>query len=340
MPPPLTRLHRLRADARVGLSFAAAALTDRYRPLMANLVVTRRCNLSCAYCTEYDDVSPPVPLATLRERLDHLARLRVVVVALTGGESLLHPDLAEVVRLARARGLTPAVNTNGFLLTPEWIDALNEAGLYSLQISVDSVRPNDTTVKSLKTLLPKLQLLAGRARFRVRVNTVLGAADPGEALEVVRAVMALGLEAKCSLLRSHDGRLADLDERTRAVYAEIARLEGRQPGLFDESFQGAMLRDGRVDWKCRAGARFFHVDEDGQVDLCAPKQGSPGKPLAEYGEADLRRAFDAPKPCAAQCPVAYAHQLSRVDALRAQAGAPYPIENHRASAFRLPVVEP
>jgi MoaA/NifB/PqqE/SkfB family radical SAM enzyme len=253
----------------------------------------------------------------------------------------LHPELAEVVDAARARGLVPAVNTNGFLLTPGWVDELNAAGLYTMQISVDSVRPNETTAKSLKTLLPKLQLLAGRARFRVRVNTVLGAAAPEEALEVIRTVMALGLEAKCSLMRAHDGRVANLDQRTREVYAEIARLEGRQPGLFDESFQGAMLREGRLDWKCRAGARFFHVDEKGLVDLCAPKQGSPGKPLHSYGEADVRLAFDAPKPCAAECPVAYAHQLSRIDAFRGQAGAAYPIAGQqRAGSFRLSVIGP
>lgn len=343
MSPQTARQQRLgfgRAEARLALTFASAAAFDRYRPLMANFVVIRRCNLSCAYCTEYDDFSPPVPLDVLEARIAHLARLRVVIVTLTGGETLLHPQLAEIVGAVRARGMTPTVNTNGFLLTPDWIEALNEAGLYAMQVSVDGVTPNATTCKALKTVLPKLRLLAERARFRVRVNTVLGASPPEEALEVVRAVVALDLEAKCSLLRNPDGTLAALDARAREVYAQIALLEGRQPGLFDESFQEAMLRDGQLDWKCRAGARFFHVDEDGLVDLCAPRRGSPGKPLADYAEADLRLAFDAPKPCAARCPVAYAHQLSRIDSLRSQGGAPYPAPAPRAGgAFRLPVVD-
>ncbi|MBS2024211.1 MAG: radical SAM protein [Deltaproteobacteria bacterium] len=311
-------------DLRLGFSFAQAALFDPYRPLMANLVVIRRCNLSCSYCTEYDSVSPPVAFDTLQKRVGHLARLRTLVVTLTGGEPLLHPDLARVVRSVRDFGMTPAMNTNGFLLTREWIDALNDAGLYAMQVSVDGVLPNADSVKSLKTLEPKLRLLADHARFRVRVNTVLGAAPADEALAVVRAVTAMGLEAKCSLKRLPDGTLAPLDEHTRTVYEQISRVGGRQPGVFDESFQDAMLAGRAREWKCRAGARFFHVDEEGRVDLCAPKRGSPGRPLDEYDEDDLERAFHARKACEARCPVAYAHQLSRVDMLRTQRGATFP----------------
>jgi hypothetical protein len=36
----------------------------------------------------------------------------------------------------------------------------------------------------------------------------------------------------------------------------------------------------------------------------------------------IRRAFDAPKPCAKSCPIAYAHHASRLDGFRPQAGAP------------------
>ncbi|HEY8146227.1 MAG TPA: radical SAM protein [Kofleriaceae bacterium] len=307
-----------RDDVRVVRGILSSALLHPYRPLVAHLVVTRRCNLSCTYCFEYDKVSPPVPLQVLRERIDHLARLRAVFVTLTGGEPLLHPDIAELVAHIRARGMTPVMNTNGFLLTRERITALGEAGLYALQLSIDNVTPNQTSVKSLRPLMPKLRALAELATFRVRVNTVLGSGPPEETLEVARAVLALGFEAKCSLMRGADGTPVPLDDRAREVYAELERIGRRSSFYLSEDFQARLLRDGQVDWKCRAGSRFFHVCENGLVHLCAPRTGNPGVPLAEYGEDDLRAAFRTAKPCTARCPVAYAHQASRLDSWRSQ----------------------
>ncbi len=85
-------------DTKLAITIAKSALVDPFRPLIANLIVTRRCNLSCGYCFEYDKVSEPVPLADLEARIDHLAKLKSVFVTLTGGESLLHPDVIKLVR--------------------------------------------------------------------------------------------------------------------------------------------------------------------------------------------------------------------------------------------------
>jgi MoaA/NifB/PqqE/SkfB family radical SAM enzyme len=306
-------------DGRVLIRLAKRALVRPYRPIMANLIVTRRCNLSCGYCFEYDRVSQPVPLATLKERIDHLARLRTLVVTLTGGETLLHPDIVEVVRYVRARGMTPAMNTNGYKLTRAIIEQLGGAGLYALQLSIDNVRPNRTSAKSLEPLLPKLRLLADHATFRVRVNTVLGGGPPDQAVEVARAVQALGLDAKVSLVRDADGALVPLDPATRRAYDQIRALGRRStPLLSEDVFQDRLVRDGRRDWKCRAGARYFHVCEHGLVHNCSSRHGSPGIPLADYGDDDLRRAFHSRKPCADTCTQAYAHQASELDRFRSQ----------------------
>ncbi len=305
---------------RLALDLVSAAF-DRDRPLIANLIVTRRCNLSCGYCFEYDKVSPPVPTDVLKARLDHLARLRSVFVTLTGGESLLHPDAAKLVAHANALGMVPFLNTNGYLLTRDWIDELNDAELFALQISVDNVTPNAVSMKSLKTLRPKLELLARHARFRVRINCVLGSSPPAEAVEVARTAVGLGFDVSTSLLRDGSGALRPLDPATRTAYAEIRALGRRAPSYLGDDFTRALVDDGELAWKCRSGARTFHVDEEGLVHLCAPRTGTPAKPLELYTIDDIRHYFRAPKPCAATCPVAYAHHASRLDGLRAQDGA-------------------
>jgi len=318
--PRLRRTSRL-ADARVAFRLASAVF-DKDRPLIANLIITRRCNLSCGYCYEYDKVSPPVPLATLKERIDHVARLRAVFVTLTGGESLLNPDADKAVAHVRARGMVPFLNTNGYLLTRDWIERLNEAGLYGMQISIDNMTPNAMSKKSLKTLLPKLRLLARHARFRVRINCVLGSSPPAEAIEVARAVIALGFDMNTSLVRDSDGSLLPVSAETRAAYETIRSLGKRAPAYLDDDYTRPLLENGEAPWKCRAGARTFHVDEFGLVHLCAPRTGLPAKPLADYTVDDIRYHFNAPKPCAAKCPVAYARHASRLDGWRAQGGQP------------------
>ena len=324
MPVAMAQVNAMTLHSRrlgIALDLVSAAF-DTTRPLVTNLIITRRCNLSCGYCFEYDKVSPPNPLATLRERIDHLARLRAVFVTLTGGESLLHPEADALVAYVRERGMTPFLNTNGFLLTVDWIERLNRAGLHALQISVDNVHPNATSKKSLKTLLPKLQLLAEHARFRVRINCVLGSSPPAEAVEVARVALGLGFDVSTSLIRHGDGSAKPLDAETRAAYEQIRALGSRAPRYLSDDFTLRLIEDGTADWKCRAGARTFHVCEDGLVHLCAPRVGSPGIPLAEYTAEHIRRAFDTPKPCAASCPIAYAHHASRLDRFRGQRLAP------------------
>ena len=339
LQPKLQRKRQILRDMKIAMQVASAAI-DRDRPLITHLVITRRCNLSCGYCFEYDKVSKPVPLETLKQRIDHLARLRSVFVTLTGGESLLHPDAIEIVRYVREKGMTPFLNTNGYLLTKQIIDGLNEAGLYGMQLSIDNAKPNDVSKKSLKPLMPKLRLLARHAKFHVRINTVLGSSPPEEALEVARAVVAFGFDSNCSLVRDETGALIKPDPKTRAAYEEIRGLGRRLPSFLDDDYTRKLLDNGTMEWKCRAGARTFLVDEFGHVHLCQPRMGAPGTPLLEYTVEDIRRAFDQAKPCAATCPIAYAHHASKLDGWRSQKGqallpapAPTPVTGKRSPAL-------
>src|ERR1700728_4883438 len=67
-----------------GARFLARAIGSRYNPLLAQVVVTRRCNLACGYCNEYDDFSPPVPLNDLLAQIDRLAALGTASITFNG----------------------------------------------------------------------------------------------------------------------------------------------------------------------------------------------------------------------------------------------------------------
>jgi MoaA/NifB/PqqE/SkfB family radical SAM enzyme len=80
------RMRELRMIAR-------GALSTRH-PIMAHIIPIRRCNLACTYCNEYDDYSKPVPTEVMVARIHRLADLGTSILTISGGEPLLHPDLA------------------------------------------------------------------------------------------------------------------------------------------------------------------------------------------------------------------------------------------------------
>src|SRR5262249_42177032 len=116
----------------------AKALNSPRHPILVHLIPVRRCNLSCAYCNEYDDFSMPVPTPEVLDRIDRLAALGTSSLHLSGGEPLLHPEVDTIIRRIRERGMLAGVLTNGYLLNIERIKRLNCAGLDHLQISIDN----------------------------------------------------------------------------------------------------------------------------------------------------------------------------------------------------------
>jgi len=295
-----------------GVKVAARVLTSRRRPLLAHVVVTRYCNLECAYCHEYDKVSQPVPIA------EPLARLGTQIVTLTGGEPLSHPDHDEVVRRIRSHGMVATTITNGFLLTEKRIAGMNAAGLQELQISIDGVKPDAISKKTLKSLAGKLKLLAKHASFHVNINSVLGISEERtrDALEVARSAREMGFSHTVGVLHDAEGTLAPLSLSQRAVYDSLMAAGSPAHYVNYLMFQKNLMAGKPNAWHCRAGARYLYICEDGLVHYCSQQRGSPGIPLADYGEADIVREFNTPKACAPFCTVSCVHQASFLDAWR------------------------
>jgi len=297
----------------------AAAMASKNRPILAQVVPTRRCNLSCTYCNEYDKVSEPVPVAEMLRRVDHLASLGTLSVDLSGGEPLLHPDLDSIISRIRGHGMFASLLTNGYLLSRARIERLNRAGLDRLQISVDNVVPDEVSFKSLKVLDQKLCLLASHAEFDVSINSVLGSGvkQPADALVIARRALELGFGTSVGLIHDGDGQLVPLDTVARRTYDTIAGLgRGFYTHAHDSLFQGNLI-DGRPNsWQCRAGARYLYVCEDGLVHWCSQQRGYPGIPLSDYGAADIAREYSSTKPCAPTCTVSCVHRVALIDDLR------------------------
>ena len=300
------------------LMMIAKGLVSTDHPVMAHIIPIRRCNLACKYCNEYDDVSKPIPLETMKSRLDHLARLGTTIVTLSGGEPLLHPELDEIIAHMRTHPIIVGMITNGYLLTADRIQRLNRAGLDHLQISIDNVMPDDVSKKSLKVLDKKLQLLAEHADFHVNINSVVGGGtrNPHDALVVGRRAVQLGFTSTIGIIHDGEGQLRPLADEEREVFLKMKKLEKKNYSRFNW-FQDNIAHGRPNEWRCRAGARYLYICEDGLVHYCSQQRGYPGVPLERYSVQDIRREFVTEKSCAPHCTVSCVHQVSYIDHWRA-----------------------
>ena len=186
-------------------------LLDQFQRPLRNLrlSVTDRCNLRCSYCMpEKDYVWLPrediLHFEEVERLVDVFVDLGVDKVRLTGGEPLLRRDLRLLVAaLASRPGIRDlAMTTNGVLLA-QHADALKQAGLHRLTVSLDTLRPD---------------------RFRA----LTGADDLARVLEGIAAAAPIfpGLKIDSVAIRGTNAdELVDLIEFGRQYGAEVRFIE-------------------------------------------------------------------------------------------------------------------
>jgi pyrroloquinoline quinone biosynthesis protein E len=170
--------------------------------------LTYRCPLHCPYCSNPVDLPPASGELTTDEWkrvLDEASELGVLHALFSGGEPLLRPDLAELVASARGAGLYTNLITSGLGLTPARLERLQEAGLDSVQISL-------------------------QADEEVLADAIAGTATHARKLEAARLVRGRGLPLTLNVVlhRANIDRLPaliDLAERLGAVRLELANTQ-------------------------------------------------------------------------------------------------------------------
>ena len=157
---------------------------DFNRPVdYVRIAVTSSCNLRCSYCMREDhketaDTESLLKIRDINTIIDVLAGLGVTKIRFTGGEPLLRKDIVELVRQAKTHtGIkTVSLTTNGLLLD-RFLPALIDAGLDSLNFSIDTLDDNRyraiTRREEFKRVRENLDMLLKTDAISVKLNVVL-----------------------------------------------------------------------------------------------------------------------------------------------------------------------
>jgi hypothetical protein len=189
-----------------------------------------------------------------------------------------------------------------------------------MQISVDNVRPDAVSKKSLKVLDQKLQWLAKYAEFRVSIHSVLGACtnNDQDALTVARRATELGLISTAGIVHDETGQVKPLNAEQREIITQIESLsKGRFSPVAHNPWRKNLINGLPNDWHCGAGGRHLYICEDGLVHWCMAHRGRPAIPLAQYTRGDIIREGAIKKDCAPYCTIFCIQRLAVIDEMRA-----------------------
>lgn len=203
-------------------------------PVLSEVALTYRCNLSCRFC--YAGCSCSKGPGDEREMTTAQARevLRIIreeaqvpSVSFTGGEPVLRADLTELVRYARRDlGLRVNLITNGTLVDAAMAQRLEAAGLNSVQVSLES--PDESVHDALTQVSGSYRATVAAIGFlcdrgiRVHTNTTLNRLNRESARALPAFVRALGLErfSMNLIIPAGSSRAADRDLNLK--YSEIS----------------------------------------------------------------------------------------------------------------------
>lgn len=213
--------------------------------------ITDRCNLRCKYCMPQDIQKVPMSELLTYEEIEAVCqeavKLGIRKFKLTGGEPLVRRDTAELVRMIKEiPGVEQVTMTTNGILLKEHLDALLQAGLDAVNVSLDTLDEKRfeaiTGFAGLSSVLSSIDAALDRG-LRVKLNTVL---EPGvnedewdKLLELAKnrdldvrfiEMMPIGAGRTCSVV-SNEELLAKVQERYPGVEKD-ARIHGNGPAVY------------------------------------------------------------------------------------------------------------
>ena len=269
--------------------------------------LTNICTCRCSFCSIWK-TQPKIIVDKERALrvIDHLDKLGLIFITLTGGEPLLHPNFKEIAKRCSERGIvTSILVADGRLITEERAKALKEADVDYIGISIDSHRPEDLEkARGIKDLMHHLEVGVKRlnkAGVTTTASVVISKFNHKTLRELFDKCKEIGFdqivmnypefsESKTYKLGGDAVALTN-DEIIEALY-EIIKLKKEGYPIMNQvtAMKDIILylKNKNTKYYCLGGSRVFFVDWYFDVYPCMHLPNSLGK-IDELTEKDFKK---------------------------------------------------
>ena len=212
-------------------------IAGRASPVKVGLQIIKECNLQCSHCYLQDDDETPAESLTLQEIfiiITDLKKMNISVLALTGGEPLLHPDLTKIISCSARKRILTGVATNGTMLTAKIAASHIEAGLSWYHFSVDGSNEEINKILRSDNFFSKVcraLQIASDAGIDVIATTVVVTENMQDLEDIVKLLISYNVKIWSPTIIVPCGRGKDyLKKRhftrgeVRSIYKNIYRL--------------------------------------------------------------------------------------------------------------------
>ncbi len=282
------------------------------RPRLAVWEFTLACDQACLHCgpragrRRADELSTDEALRLV----DELAEAGVGEVVLIGGEAYLRNDFILVIRAIRERGMEATMTTGGYNLTRERAEAMVEAGICSVSVSIDGLEQSHDRVRNVpqswRRAFAALRHLRA-AGSRVAVNSQINVWTRHELLALLELIAAEGVHSWQLQITVPHGNAADHPELllqpymylelfdtldrvlTRAEELKIRIWPANNLGYFgphEGRLRGAQKRRTGHYAGCDAGKSTIGIESNGLIKNC-PSLGGPTNIGGDWRERGL-----------------------------------------------------
>jgi PqqA peptide cyclase len=276
---------------------------NRPEPPLALLAeLSHRCPLQCPYCSnplELERGSSEIDTQTWQRVLSEAGALGILQVHFSGGEPTVRRDLPDLVRHASKVGLYSNLITSGVLTHPAQFDALVEAGLEHVQLSIqDADGANGDRIAGLAGAQAKKRAFAAlvrRAGLPLTINAVVHRQNLSNLERMIELAVELGAQRmEVAHVQYYGWALVNrdallptreqLDDATAAVEAARARLKGvLMIDYVVPDYYAHRPKSCMGGW----GRRFLNVSPAGKVLPCHAAESLPGFAFPSVNESSL-----------------------------------------------------